>query len=140
MKKIITIIFAAIVALSSSSASYAQFRKDVHISYEQITTDASFKQFLKASKVNQIEILNYLMGEANAKYLACETIEELYDVKEHLELIKLYNNSARQKSVAITNAIRVLDNKITQTEAEYKKETVIEGSRTNYSNFGQELD
>lgn len=139
MKKIITLIFAAIVALSSC-ASFAQFRKDVHISYEQITTDASFKQFLKASKVNQMEILNYLMSEANAKYLACETIEDLYDVKEHLELIKLYNNSARQKSVAITNAIRVLDNKITQTEAEYKKETVIEGSRTNYSNFGQELD
>ena len=53
-------------------------------------------------------------------------------------MIKFYNNEAKQKSIAVTNAIRRLDNEITQTEAAYKKETVIESNRTIYQNKGQE--
>lgn len=141
MKKIIILVFVAVVALSASCSAFAQFnRKDVHISYEQITTDASFKQFSKASKMNQIEILNFLLGEANEKYLECETIEQLYKVKEHLDIIAFYNNSAKQKSIAVTNSIRSLEHKILQTEAEYKKQVVINHTMDNYVNKGQELD
>lgn len=141
MKKIITLVFVAVVALSASCSALAQLsRKDVHISYEQITTDASFKQFCKASKMNQVEILNFLIGVANEKYLECETIEQLYKVKEHLDIITFYNNSAKQKSIAVTNAIRSLEHKILQTEAEYKKQVVINHTMDNYVNRGQELD
>lgn len=139
MKKFFVICLAfAMTTICFASCGVA--RKDVHLAYNQITTDASFKQFLKATKVNQIEILNFLVKEANQAYLDCETIEELYDVKEHLEIIKHFNNNAKQKSMSVTHDIRVLDNKITQTEAEYKKDIVIEGSRTDYWNKGQELD
>lgn len=139
MKKFfVTCLAIALTAISFTSCGVG--RKDVHLAYNQITTDASFKQFLKATKVNQIEILNFLVKEANQAYLDCETIEELYDVKEHLQIIKHFNNNAKQKSMSVTHDIRVLDNKITQTEAEYKKDVVIEGSRTDYWNKGQELD
>lgn len=139
MKKFFVICLAfAMTTICFASCGVA--RKDVHLAYNQITTDASFKQFLKATKVNQIEILNFLVKEANQAYLDCETIEELYDVKEHLQIIKHFNNNAKQKSMSVTHEIRVLDNKITQTEAEYKKDIVIEGSRTDYWNKGQELD
>ncbi len=140
MKRIISVIVIAVSAIVFSSCAVAQWRKDVHLSYDQITTDASTKQFLKASKVNQIEILNYLIDQAEKHYLACETIEELYDVKEHLVIIKSLNDQAKQKSTSVTHEIRVLDNKITQTEAEYKGEKVIEATRTEYSTWGQELN
>ena len=126
MKKFFVLCLAvAMTALSFTSCGIG--RKDVHLAYNQITTDASFKQFLKATKVNQIEILNFLVAEANQAYLDCQTIEELYNVKEHLQIIKHFNNNAKQKSMSVTHAIRVLDNKITQTEAEYKKDVVLKG-------------
>lgn len=135
MKRIITIIVAIVAACAFSSNADAQIlqkRTNVYISYEMLTSDASFRQFDKARKDNQIEILNYLIAQAQKKYVECETIEQLYDVKEHLELIKLYNNSAKQKSISVTNSLRSLENKIIQTEAEYKKEVVIGTDKDTY--------
>ena len=141
MKRIITMVAVAVATLFISSCATAGVitRNDVHISYEQISTDASFKQFKKATKANQIEILNFLVSRANEEYLKCETIDDLYNVKEQLDIIKFYNETAKQKSIAVTNAIRKLDNQITQSEAEYKKEVIIEGTRTHYRDRGQEL-
>lgn len=115
-------------------------RKDVVISYEHLSADASFKQFKKANKSNQIEILNALVRRANEEYLNCKTIDDLYAVKEQLELIKFYSNEAKQKSISVTNDIRRLDNSISQAEAEFKGETLIEGTRTHYRNKGQEMN
>ena len=131
MKRIITMVAVAVATLFISSCATAGVitRNDVHISYEQISTDASFKQFKKATKANQIEILNFLVSRANEEYLKCETIDDLYNVKEQLDIIKFYNNNAKQKSISVTNAIRKLDTQITQAEADYKKEVVIEGTR-----------
>lgn len=141
MKKIITILAAAVIACAFASESSAQLRKDVVITPEQSHLDASFKQFKKASKSNQLEILNYLVDCANEAYLECKKIEDLYDVKEQINVIKFYNSHAKQNSIAITNAIRKLDHKITQTEAEYKKTKVIERTTpTFYEDYGQELD
>ena len=140
MKRIITIIATAIVACAFASESFAQLRKDVVITPDQAHLDASFKQFKKASKTNQIEILTYLVECANEAYLECKTIEDLYEVKEQVNVIKFYNGQAKQNSITITNSIRKLDHKITQTEAEYKKTKVIEGTRTFYQNYGQEMD
>lgn len=140
MKKIITILATAIVACMFASESFAQLRKDVVITPEQSHLDASFKQFKKANKTNQIEILNYLVDCANEAYLECKTIDDLYEVKEQMNIIKFYNSHAKQNSITVTNAIRKLDHKITQTEAEYKKAKVIENTRTFYQDYGQELD
>lgn len=143
MKRIITMVAVAVAALLISSFDSAAIgpRNDVHLAYEQISTDASFKQFKKATKANQIEILNFLVARANEEYLDCETMDDLYAVREQLDIIKFYNNNAKQKSIAVTNAIRKLDTQIVQAEAAYKKEVVIEGkdSRTYYQDRGQEL-
>lgn len=139
MKKIITIIAVAMAAFAFSFDASAQNKRgDVFISYDMLTSDASFRQFKKAKKSNQIEILNYLVDQAKEKYLECETIEQLYDVKERLDLIKFYNSNATQKSISITNAIRTLENKIIQTEAEYKNEVVIRSERDDYQDKGQD--
>ena len=140
MKRIITMVAVAVATLFISSCATAGVitRNDVHISYEQISTDASFKQFKKATKANQIEILNFLVSRANEEYLKCETIDDLYNVKEQLDIIKFYNNNAKQKSISVTNAIRKLDTQITQAEAEYKKEVVIDGTRDYYRDHGHE--
>jgi len=137
MKKIISVIALTlgILMVFDFDANAQLFsRKDVVVSYEHLSADASFKQFKKANKTNQIEILNSLIRRANEEYLKCKTIDDLYAVKEQLELIKFYNSEAKQKSITVTNDIRRLDNEITQTEAEFKGEKVIEGTRDIYIN------
>ena len=140
MKRIFSIIalFLGLLMILDSCASGR--RKDVVISYEQLSADASFKQFKKATKTNQIENLTALVRRANEDYLKCQTIEDLYTVKEQLDLIKFYNDNADQKSITVTNEIRKLEHAITQTEAEFKGQKVIEGSRSYYSDHGQETD
>ena len=134
MKRFTAIMVAIAAMFMASCATY----NDVVVTYEQLPLDASFKQFKKATKTNQIEILNYLVSRANEEYLKCKTIDDLYNVKEGLNMIKFYNNEAKQKSIAVTNAIRKLDSEILQTEAIYKKESYVDASRTNYQNKGQE--
>ena len=134
MKRFTAIMVAIAAMFMASCATY----NDVVVTYEQLPLDASFKQFKKATKTNQIEILNYLVTRANEEYLKCKTIDDLYNVKEGLNMIKFYNNEAKQKSIAVTNAIRKLDSEILQTEAIYKNESYVDASRTNYQNKGQE--
>ena len=134
MKRFTAIMVAIAAMFMASCATY----NDVVVTYEQLPLDASFKQFKKATKTNQIEILNYLVSRANEEYLKCKTIDDLYNVKEGLNMIKFYNNEAKQKSIAVTNAIRKLDSEILQTEAIYKNESYVDASRTNYQNKGQE--
>lgn len=134
MKRFTAIMVAIAAMFMASCATY----NDIVVTYEQLPLDASFKQFKKATKTNQIEILNYLVSRANEEYLKCKTIDDLYNVKESLNMIKFYNNEAKQKSIAVTNAIRKLDSEILQTEAIYKNESYVDASRTNYQNKGQE--
>ena len=139
MKRFISLVALTIGLLMIFDSCAVGRRKDVVIAYEHLNADASFKQFKKATKTNQIEILSALVRRANDEYLKCQTIEDLYAVKEQLDLIKFYNENADQKSITVTNDIRTLDNSITQTEAEFKGEKVIEGSRTIYRDRGQEM-
>ena len=170
MKRFISLVALTIGLLMIFDSCAVGRRKDVVIAYEHLNADASFKQFKKATKTNQvavaqsagrkttrkaleysvkqfkkattpnqIEILSALVRRANYEYLKCQTIDDLYAVKEQLDLIKFYNENADQKSITVTNDIRKLDNSITQTEAEFKGEKVIEGSRTIYRDRGQEM-
>ena len=138
MKRLIITTLVAFAAMFFVSCS-AQ-RRDVYLTYEQLSADAPLKQFKKANKANQIEILNILVDRANKEYLNCQTIDDLHEVQEQLELIKFYNNVAKQKSIAVTNAIRKLDNQIKETEEEYKKKTIIDATRnqTYYQDKGQD--
>ena len=143
MKKLallIAVFFVSIMAFDSCASGWGS--KDVFISYDQLGTDAAYKQFRKANKQNQAEILTNLVDQAENEYKHCESIDDLYDVKENLEIIKFWINRADQKFIAITKRIRTLDRNIDDTIAEVKKQTVIQvqGSNTGYSGYGQELD
>ena len=141
MKKIIAALFIAAMCLVSLD-SCGSSRKDVFISYDQLGTDAAYKQFRKADKQNQAEILTNLVDQAEKEYKNCTSIEDLYEVKDNLEIIKFWLNRADQKFIAITKRIRALDRNIDDTIAEVRKQTVIQmqGSNTGYSGYGQELD
>lgn len=136
----VVLLFVGLMAFDSCASGWG--RKDVFISYDQLGTDAAYKQFRKANKQNQAEILNNLVDQAESEYKHCESVDDLYEVKENLEIIKFWINHADQKYIAITKRIRTLDRNIDDTIAEVKKQTVIQmqGGATGYSGWGQELD
>jgi hypothetical protein len=139
MKRFTAILVALVAMFTFAGEANAQSRNDVVIPYEHLSLDASFKQFKKASKVNQIEILTYLVSRANEEYLKCTTLDDLYTVKENLETIKFYNRYAKQASIAVANAIRKLDRDIIQTEAEIKGISHIDrGTSASYIDRGQD--
>lgn len=142
MKKIaITLMLCIIGMIALESCGAARGRKDVFIPYEQLGTDAAYKQFRKADKQNQAEILTYLMDQSEKKYKECESVEDLYNVKENLEIIKFWIRNADQKFISITKRIRTLDRNIDDTIAEVKNQTIIHrGSETGYSGYGQEVN
>lgn len=129
MKKILFAIVAVLMVCVSFDASAQNFgrRTNTLIQYDDIDQDAAYRQFVRASWTNQREILITLTEGAKDAYLASKTIEDIYDVKSKIEIIKYYNNTAKPKarSITVTNNLKVLDRKITQTEAEYKKAKVI---------------
>lgn len=142
MKKFISVVafvIASFLVFDSCASAQIGRKKDVVIVYEQLSLDASFKQFKKATKACQLENLNNLMARANEEYYKCKTIEDVYKLRDQLELIKFYNNNADQKSISVTNAIVTLDRKIVDVEAAYKEEKVIHlGGREYYSGRGQD--
>ncbi len=133
-------LFAGLISIDSFAAP-DWGRKDVFISYDQLGTDAAYKQFRKASKLNQSEILINLVDQAEEEYKNCESIDDLYEVKENLNVIMFYINHADQKFIAITKRIRRLNRNIDDTIAEVKNQTIIQvqGGSTGYSEWGQEL-
>lgn len=144
MKKTIiavVIFFVGILTFDSCASSWG-IRKDVFISYDQLGTDAAYKQFRKANKQNQAEILNNLVDQCENEYKHCESVDDLYEVKENLEIIKFWISNADQKYIAITKRIRTLDRNLDDTIAEVKKQTVIQmqGGAIGYGSYGQELD
>lgn len=131
MKKIFVAIMALVIATMGSvdASAHLQWgkKRNVVIQYEDITQDGALRQFKHAKWETQREILISLVRSAEKSYLNCKTIEDLYDVKDNIEIIKHYIREADQKarSITVTNDLKVLDRKITQTEAEYKKAKVI---------------
>ena len=134
------VITVAIVVSSCSTLSFAQRRKDVLIPLEMIHTDAAFKQFKKASKMNQSEILNEFLRQANATYKDCETIDEIRDLRENVALIKRYLASGKQGFMTAQKEFNILYNKINKTIREYEGGTTVYNETGGYYDFGQELN
>ncbi len=141
MKKIITLLVAAVVSVATvSEANAAVFgRNDVKINLNEITTDAAMKQFKKASKTNQSEIMTELMKQANEAYLDCETIEEVYEVRELLTIIRRYMASGKQSFMSVQYSINTLSSKIQKTIADYEGSTLIRIDESGYHDFGQDV-
>lgn len=142
MKKILLMLMTAAFIISGMSSCAAQNfgRKDVTIPLDLIHTDAALKQFKKATKMNQMEIINEFIRQANEQYKECDTIEEVRDLRENVVLIKRYVASGKQSFMSAMKDYNILYNKIAKTIREYEGATYIVNDDGGYYDFGQELD
>ena len=142
MKKILMSVFTVlfVVAGMNSCAAQTFSSKDVLIPLNMIHTDAAFKQFKKANKLNQSEILNEFLRQANEEYKKCETIDEIRDLRENVVLINRYLASGRQAFMSAQKEYNILFNKINKTIREYEGGTTVYNETGGYYDFGQELD
>lgn len=140
MKKILLLIAVALITGISFTACSAQGRNDVLIPLDMIHTDAALKQFKKASKMNQGEIINEFLRQANAQYLECETIDEIRDLRENVVLINRYLVSGKQSFMSAQKEYNIIFNKINKTIREYEKGTTLYLETGGYYDFGQELN
>ena len=137
MKKLFTLIAVAVTMMFGLNA-FAQGKADVSIQYDQLNSDASMKRFKSAKWDNQLEILNYLLRKADDAYYACKTIDDVYDLREHLVLIqKYYNvrrNPSKNQSIVFESDLRKMDRKITKLENKLLGRTyIMEGLQQGYS-------
>lgn len=138
MKKYLLIFMAAFTLMSCAAQGFG--RKDVSIPLELIHTDAAIKQYKKATKMNQMEIINEFIRQANAKYKACKTIDEVRDLRENVVLIKRYIISGKQSFMSAQKDYNILYNKINKTIKEYEGGTTLYHEDEGFYDFGQELD
>ena len=137
MKKFLAVVVLAIAFVFSASA---QSRNDVTLTLQQIHTDAAFKQFKKASKMNQLEIISEFIRQANEQYKECETIEEIRDLRENVALINRYLVSGKQSFMSAQKDYNILYNKINKTIREYEGAQYVVPDTGGFYDFGQELD
>lgn len=140
MKKILFALIAIFFAFTAMTSCAAQGRKDVTLPLDLIHTDAAFKQFKKANKMNQLEIINEFIRQANAEYKACETIEDLRVLRERVVLINRYLVSGKQSFMSAQMDYNILYNKINKSIREYEGGTTIYSETGGYYDFGQEMD
>jgi hypothetical protein len=142
MKKILLMLMTAAFIISgmSSCAAQAFGRKDVTLPLNLIHTDAAFKQFKKASKMNQLEIISEFIRQANEQYKECETIEEIRDLRENVALINRYLVSGKQSFMSAQKDYNILYNKINKTIREYEGAQYVVPDTGGFYDFGQELD
>lgn len=141
MKKILLTLAAVITVLAASIECAAQMgRKDVAIPLDMIHLDASFKQFKKATKMNQLEIITEFIRQANDEYAKCDTIEEVRDLREDVVLINRYLASGKQSFMSAQKDYNILYNKINKTIREYEGGTTVYSESTGFYDFGQELN
>ena len=141
MKKILLTLAAVITVLAASIECAAQMgRKDVAIPLDMIHLDASFKQFKKATKMNQLEIITEFIRQANEEYAKCDTIEEVRDLRENVVLINRYLTSGKQSFMSAQKDYNILYNKINKTIREYEGGTTVYNETGGFYDFGQEVD
>ena len=140
MKKILLLLTAVLLTASFMPTSAQMGRNDVLIPLDMIHTDAAFKQFKKATKMNQSEIINEFLRQANQQYVECETIEEIRDLRENVLLINRYLVSGKQGFMSAQKEYNILFNKINKTIREYEKGTTLYLETGGYHDFGQDLN
>lgn len=140
MKKILFALIAIFFAYAAMTSCAAQSRKDVTLPLDLIHTDAAFKQFKKANKMNQLEIITEFIRQANAEYKACETIEDLRVLRERVVLINRYLVSGKQAFMSAQMDYNLLYNKINKSIREYEGGTTVYSETGGYYDFGQEVE
>jgi DNA anti-recombination protein RmuC len=90
--------------------------------------------------MNQMEIINEFLRQANDQYKACKTIDDVRDLRENVRLIDRYIASGKQSFMSAQKEYNILYNKITKTIREYEGGTTIYNETGGFYDFGQELD
>ena len=141
MKKILIILVAAMAVLSSASCG-ALGRKDVHINLADIHSNAMHKQFMKATKLNQLEIMQHLYRQANDAYYAAENLDQLYVLREDVNvlLIKYIARMNKESMGEIQNSLNILQTKIDRSIRDAENDNTGTRGTRSYNVFGQELD
>lgn len=143
MKKVLYIVLAALTFTMFEGSSSAQTsRNDVVISWDQLSADASLRQFKKASKQNQIEILHNLVAKANEEFYRCKEIGDLDVLNDQMDLIRFYYGQAKMQSTTINGQINSLQRKIDRVVQRYTGQGVVKiegGIRNPYVNNGQDI-
>ena len=141
MKKILSVVVLAIAFIALATPCSAQtWRKDVSLTLQEIHTDAAIKQYKKASKQNQLEILTELLKQANKAYKNCKNIDEVYELRESVVLIERYLASGKQSFMSIQKDYNILYNKINKTIRVHEGGTTVYHETGGYRDFGQELN
>jgi hypothetical protein len=141
MKKLLIILVAVFATLSATSCS-AYGRKDVHINLNEIHSNAMLKQFMKAKKLNQLEIMQRLYREANDAYYAAENLDQLYVLREDVKVLqRKYILMMNKESMGeIENSLNILQSKIDRSIRDAENDNHGTHGGSTYSVFGQELD
>ena len=141
MRRLIVIALLSFFAYTVMPVCDAQRKKDVFIPLDLIHTDAAFKQFKRASRMNQYEILSDFIRQGNERYLLCENMNDLKVLREHVSHIDKYMKSARQSYVSLQMEHKLLWHKIAKSREPYVGEIPVGiDVLSEYSDFGQDLD
>lgn len=140
MKKLLIILVAVFATLSAVSCSAN--RNDVHINLNEIHSNAMHKQFMKAGKLNQLQIMQHLYRQANDAYYAAENLDQLYVLREDVKVLQIkYIQMMNKESMGeIENDLNNLQTKITRTIRDAENDNHGTHGGSTYSVFGQELD
>ena len=140
MKTLRTILVALFAVVSISACGLG--RKDVHINLNEIHSNAMHKQFIKANKLNQLEIMQRLSKQANDAYYAADSLDELYALRQDVNTLLLkYVRSMNKESMGeIEYALNLLNTKIDKSIREAEGDSIGTRGVNTYSVFGQELD
>lgn len=141
MKRLL-IILAAVIATVSASSCAALGRKDVHINLPDIHQNAMHKQYMKANKLNQLEIMQHLYRQANDAYYAAETVDQLYALREDVNaLLNIYLAKMSKESMGdIQKQLNLLNTRINRSISAVEGDKGGEKGSSSYRVFGQELD
>lgn len=141
MKKLLIVLVAIFTTMSVTNCATPYWRTDTHINLSDIHSNAKHKQFIKANKLNQLEIMNRLAKQANDAYYASETLDELYALRQDVNvLLTKYVLKMNKESMGeIEYALNILNNKIDRSIREAEGDTNGGRGINSYSVFGQEL-
>jgi hypothetical protein len=139
MKKILFILVAFIMAATVSSCG--SYVNAVHINLSDIHSNAMHKQFMKANKLNQLEIMQRLSRQASDAYYASETLDQLYALRQDVNtLLTKYAFRMNKESMGeIENALNLLNSKIDRSIRSAEGDTTGSRGINSYHVFGQEL-
>lgn len=133
MKRFVLVLLISVMANAFTPVCNAVCSSTFHI-------HVTLQQFKESSAQEQLEVIRVLLRKAESAYKAGETIEEMYELREKMQIIELYMTSARQSFTSEKMDYNLLYNRLNKTIREYENGVTVYEEAGGYEDFGQELD